>query len=451
MPFPVRLTELRATRELSQDDLRLLYTAHIPIILLNPLTTPLMTLSSYSSSNPKAAILPYALPSHALLLITSPSPISTSSSIPPTGFQLGVSPNRVFFVDPDRALSSIRTLRTNPSDVLHVQRYSDDALASGLSTLKRELQSVPTSVQKGDTLVSAAIGVLHSGLDGAETELREAATLARTLRSETSHERADARCTVFGSAPLLDDRSPAHPPSSTPMKAETTVTIGQSRNSTNNKVLTAMAHADDIVLPVLEHMTWWRVLWAPDEVGWRIRQAVRDARAGSIVNGLLPALATLPNTQSSQSSRALSRTATLPSTLRSPVLLNTLNQLTHAPSFALEPPALLRPLEHRLIDRLDAGPTTSLARAAQVLILRVGGCVGVVAASGALMFMHQVGEVLGAGMLLGAAGGFRWAIGRWDKMRKMWRADWVRVKEAAERDVEVSIHSVSFLSWDGHC
>jgi hypothetical protein len=60
--------------------------------------------------------------------------------------------------------------------------------------------------------------------------------------------------------------------------------------------------------------------------------------------------------------------------------------------------------------------------------------------------MQQVGEVLGAGMLLGAAAGFRWAIGRWDKMRKMWRADWIRVKEAAERDVEVI--TVSFRSWD---
>ena len=31
-------------------------------------------------------------------------------------------------------------------------------------------------------------------------------------------------------------------------------------------------------------------------------------------------------------------------------------------------------------------------------------------------------------------------------MRKMWRADWIRVKEAAERDVEVT--TVSFLCWD---
>jgi hypothetical protein len=442
MSLPVRLIELRPTRELSQDDLRLLYTAHIPIILLNPLTTPLMTLSSYSSSNPKVAILPHPLPPHALLLITSPSPISTSSSIPPTGFELGVSPNRVFFVDPNRALSSSHALRTNSQDVLHVQRYSDDAIASGLSMLKRELQSVPTSVQKGDALVSAAVGVLRNSLDGVEAELREAAALVRTLRNETSHESADARRAVFGSTPervSLDGRTPTHTPgSNTPTKAETTATTGQS-----NKVRAAMARADGVVLPVLENMTWWRVLWAPDEVGWRMRQAVRDAWVGSIASGLLPALATLPSTQSTQSSRALSRTAALPQTLRSPVLINSLNQLTHAPAFILEPRVLLRPLEHRLLERLDTGPTTALALAAQVLILRIGGSVGVGAVSGVLMFMQQVGEVIGAGMLLGAAAGFRWAIGRWDKTRKMWRADWIRVKEAAERDVEVI--TVSFL------
>ena len=294
--------------------------------------------------------------------------------------------------------------------------------------LKRELQSVPTSVQKGDALVSAAVGVLRSSLDGAEAELREATALVRTLRNETSHESADAHRAVFGSAPQrvsVGDR--------TPTKPETTATTGQS----NNKVRAAMARAGGVVLPVLENMTWWRVLWAPDEVGWRMRQAVRDAWVGSIASGLLPALATLPSTQSSQSSRALSRTAALPQTLRSPVLLNSLNQLTHAPSFTLEPRALLRPFEHRLLERLDTGPTSALAHAAQVLILRIGGSVGVGAVSGALMFMQQVGEVIGAGMLLGAAAGFRLAIGRWDKMRKMWRADWIRVKEAAERDFEV--------------
>ena len=125
-------------------------------------------------------------------------------------------------------------------------------------------------------------------------------------------------------------------------------------------------------------MTWWRVLCAPDKVGWRMRQAVRNAWVGSIASGLLPTLATLPSTQSSQSSRALSRTSALSQTQRSPVLLNALNQLTYVPSFTLEPHACLRPLEHRLLEHLDAGPTTALARTSQVLIFRVAGsvCVG---------------------------------------------------------------------------
>ena len=312
--------------------------------------------------------------------------------------------------------------------------------------LRRELQSVYTSVQKGDALVSAAVGVLRSSLDGAEAELREADVLVRTLRNETSHESADVRRAVFGSTLkrlLFDDQTQS---GGTPITAETTAMTGQNGSSTSNnnsnRVRIAMAHADDTVLPVLESMTWWRVLWAPDEVGWRMRQAARDAWVGSIASGLLPALAMLPSMQSSLASRTISRATALPPTLRSPVLLNALHQLTHAPSFALEPRALLRPLEDRLA-RLDAGPTTALARAAQVLILRVAGSVGVGAASGVLVFMHQVGEVLGAGMLLGAAAGFRWAIGRWDKVRKTWRADWSRVKEAAERDVEVTV--VSFF------
>ncbi|KAH9027715.1 hypothetical protein EDB85DRAFT_2276606 [Lactarius pseudohatsudake] len=329
LPSPVRLIEVRQGRDLSQDHLRLLYTAHIPIVLLNPLTTPLAALSPYT----KSTVLPYPLPPHALLLITSPSPISTSSSVPPPIFELGVSPDRVFLVDPARALSSIRALRTNSSDALHVQRYVNDALGSGLSALKRQLQSVPTAVQKGDALVSTAIGVLRNGLRSAETELHEAADLARALRSEAERARENARRAVFG---------PAHEPTGT---------------ASTNTVRAAMAHADGTVQPVLDNLTWWRILWAPDDSGWRIRQAVRDARVGSIAGGLLPALAALPSSQSRLADSARERVSTaLPPALRSLVLLNALEQRAHAPSFALEPRALLAPLERRLA-RLDAGPS----------------------------------------------------------------------------------------------
>ena len=103
--------------------------------------------------------------------------------------------------------------------------------------------------------------------------------------------------------------------------------------------------------------------------------------------------------------------------LCSPVFLNVLHQLTHMPSFRTH--------------ARDAGANFAH-----------WGSICVSAVSGVLMFMQQVSEVLGAAaMLLGAVVGFRWAIGRWDKMRTMWRADWIRpiirAKETAEWDVEV--------------
>jgi len=57
---------------------------------------------------------------------------------------------------------------------------------------------------------------------------------------------------------------------------------------------------------------------------------------------------------------------------------------------------------------------------------------------GAVVLSQGIGEAAGAGLLASAAG-VRWAIGRWDKARKMWRGDWIRVKEAAERDVEAAL------------
>jgi hypothetical protein len=433
LPFPVRLIELRPTRELSEDHLRLLYTAHIPIILLNPLTTPLTMLSPHTSSNEKATVLPYPLPPNTLLLITSPSTISTSSSVPPSVFELGISPDHVLFVDPARALSSIHALRSNPSDARYIQQYSDGALGSGLSALRRQLQTIPTSNQKGDALLSVAIGVLRISLDSAEEELREASSLVRTLRSEAARGEDDARRAVFGPAQELavfHDHSPSQQLPSGMTKA------GKATAGDNgNKVQAAMTRAGETVLPVLDNLTWWRVLWAPDEVGWRMRQAVRDAWVGCITSGLLPALASLPSKQTTLLTSTLSRSAALPQSLRSHVLLNALNQLAHAPSFTVEPRALLVPLERRLA-RLDKGSTTVLAHGAQVLLLRVAGSLGAGVGTGALMLTHGAGEAVGAGLFV-VAMGVRWAIGRWDKVRKGWRADWGRVKEAAERDVQV--------------
>lgn len=209
-----------------------------------------------------------------------PSTISTSSSVPPSVFDLGISPDRVLFVDPARALSSICALRSNPSDARHIQRYSDNGLGSGLSALQRQLQTIPTSTQKGDALLSTAIGVLHISLDSAKEELCEASSLVRTLRSETTHGKEDVRRAVFGPAQepvVLNDHTPSWQlPSGTTKASKTTA------SDNGNKVQAAMARASEAVLPVLDNLTWWRVLWAPDEVGWRMRQAIPTRHSGEV-------------------------------------------------------------------------------------------------------------------------------------------------------------------------
>jgi len=188
-----------------------------------------------------------------------------------------------------------------------------------------------------------------------------------------------------------------------------------------------MACRDDNVLLALGNMTRWRVLWAPDEVSWRMCQATCDAWVRTIASALLPTLAVLPNMQSMQALRALSCTATaLPLALRSPILENALSQLVHPPSFAVVLHVLLHPLEGH-IAWLDAGMSSSLARATQVLLLRIAGHAGVRVAVGAGVLLQGIGKAAGAG-LLPTAGGVRWAIGRWDKAWKMWRGDWVYVK-----------------------
>lgn len=45
---------------------------------------------------------------------------------------------------------------------------------------------------------------------------------------------------------------------------------------------------------------------------------------------------------------------------------------------------------------------------------------------------------IGLGMLTAVAG-IRWGVGRWEKAKKMWWADWNRIGEGLERDLVVCL------------
>lgn len=128
------------------------------------------------------------------------------------------------------------------------------------------------------------------------------------------------------------------------------------------------------------------------------------------------------------------------SQLYSPVLLNTINQITSSPSFPLTPQTLTWPLQTRLAQ--IQYPTTRLHLAAQNSILGVSGCitggVGIIWAgwAGLLVGGVNVETYVGVG-ILSALVGVRWAIARWENEKNSWWGDWKRIGDGLGRDLKV--------------
>ncbi|KAI0066128.1 hypothetical protein BV25DRAFT_1821019 [Artomyces pyxidatus] len=435
---PVHLTELRpsSSDRPSVDHLHALYTADIPIIVVNPLTRPLASLFSCTANSDDAPFCPYPLPPHAILLITSPSPTSPPPSLLAHIASLlpSNSHHKILLVDPARAHSAVRSLQSAPSDPLHVQRYSDDAVGSGLSALTQTLKTLfpPSSssdkrslqAQKAAAVLRASTSLLHAKLGYASRELRNAMGVVQLLREKVEIVRGEAEMRVFGK-----------PSESSAGGTEALEALGGV-----NKVHEAMKMADEVVKPVTARLSWWLACLMPDEVIWRIDLTVRHVWI-TIERVLLPTLAPLPSGQARLAALTHTQLATLPASLYSPVLVNALDQIAHSPTYPLQAVAVLSTIVQRLA-RLDTGSTPKLARAAHGLLLRVVGSVGSgVAAMVAVgtwgwgFDSEGLGTAVGAGLLVAAAG-IRWATGQWHRAREAWSQDWKRVQEGAERDVK---------------
>ncbi|KAI0320794.1 hypothetical protein OF83DRAFT_1169057 [Amylostereum chailletii] len=442
---PIRMTELRSSSAPpSPDRLQTLYTADVPMLLINPLTTPISSLSHR---------VPYPLPPHTLILISSPSPTSTPASLRSQIADILSLPfDNVLFVDPERAKTASQTLRAAPSDALHVQRYHDDALGSGLSVLRRAITAVlappatsPSTsyapARKADALLRASVSMMRAELDRAEHELHVAAQTIYALRGAIAEVRGEAEKGVLGahSERVSVDSG----------KKEMLSIQAEREGDDEDKIAMGFAHADEMVRPTLSNLGWVTVLGSGDEVAWSVKQSLRGAWVGGVERTILPALSPLRRAQTHLSSTTLSRVASLPPSLRSSVLLNTLQQITRSPTFPLSPTRMLSPLSQRM-KRMDEGPTAKLGRAAQGLFLRVCGSLGAGAGVGGIWVgwgsgaalvtggaTAEVGTAVGVGMLV-CLGGVRWAVGKWDRARKAWLADWTRMREGAARDVQTS-------------
>lgn len=150
------------------------------------------------------------------------------------------------------------------------------------------------------------------------------------------------------------------------------------------------------------------------------------------------------------STSALLATTDAPS-LKSPVLSNSLRQLQSSPSFHLTPSQLTPPIHIRKAQIIQY-PTTRLHLAGQKAVVGMSGgiatgvglswagWVGWLPGSGEGLLgilSMDAGTALGVGGL-GALVGVRWAVGRWEKAKKLWWEDWARVGDGLQRDLNVS-------------
>lgn len=137
-----------------------------------------------------------------------------------------------------------------------------------------------------------------------------------------------------------------------------------------------------------------------------------------------------------------SSTTALPALLPSPVLQNTLSQLSSSPSYHLQSSTLTMPIHSRQ-HQLISYPTTRLHLAGQSAVLgMLGGLVGGTGVAAYLLGFGTGAGVTSTGTAVGAMMlctllGIRWAVGKWERAKKRWWEDWVRVGDGLGRDLEV--------------
>lgn len=131
------------------------------------------------------------------------------------------------------------------------------------------------------------------------------------------------------------------------------------------------------------------------------------------------------------------------SNFASPVLSNTLSQIQSSQKYPLTPTVLTRPI-HSRISQLTTYSTSQLHLKAQRIVLGLYGSLfgglgvswaGWVGFTEPLLGLGAETSV-GVGML-GAVFCLRWAVGKWERAKKRWWADWERIGEGLGRDLKV--------------
>ncbi|KAJ7097864.1 hypothetical protein B0H15DRAFT_823044, partial [Mycena belliarum] len=332
-------------------------------------------------------------------------------------------PCKYLFISPSQALSALAVLQESSGSPEAFQRYQTAFLASRMPTLIHALHTILAPIESAFVLrnrtalaqVRSVLAACRAAIEDAKTDMDRLAAGVSDLQGLAEEERAKVHHEVFG---LPDEHAVD--------RALKDVTSG-------------VAHKIGL-------MRWWRTMWSIDEITMHITTSVRRLWCVGLEKELIFHSGRLERMQRAFTERGLALVAhSNTRVLHSPVLLNTLRQLSDAPNFRVAPVALADPVSVRG-DQILNGPTARLHVTGHRALVGTG----VSAFAGALIgwagwicsFLNvtAMGPVLEPGTAMATGTlvtlvGLRWSASHWDKGRRRWLEDFGRVAGGLKQDL----------------
>ncbi len=238
-----------------------LFRADIPIVVFNPLTTPLSSLKHLkfpshtifvASGNPHLNDAPIQQTTQTQLVSQSPLKIASSDD------------RRLLFVDSSRALSAIQIFRSNPTSPLAIQQYRNDFTGSGISRVTQAIRDVVDSGANTSSPIAflrnkTAITQLHDVLDAFLSNVQDAQRSLDDIREGVSYlTRKMEEAKIRAPGDILGS----------------TTEQGQGKRDEKNIVGESLRLASKEMKIVLRTLSWWKAIWHIDEISGIVRAAV---------------------------------------------------------------------------------------------------------------------------------------------------------------------------------
>ncbi|KIL65908.1 hypothetical protein M378DRAFT_10491 [Amanita muscaria Koide BX008] len=468
-PTAIQLTEVKSgdnLKTLSEDDLLLLFKADFPIVVVNPITTSLVDL------------LRIRLPSNTVL-VQAAHPIKPSDRPHPLLASESARVQEIIFMDPSRAVQALKTLHGDPISSSVIQRYQDDFLGSGVSSITHALHRAlgvpsepPLATFRATVLLAHLRGALNASQDminSATANVASISTNVDSLSRQVEEARRHATAEILGLGQAKAAKWGRVWPPIIRFGQDDLPRVIEAPVQETEGIAEAMMQSNRQMRGIMDNLTWWRVLWRVDEVSGLVHAAVERTWCPELEKKLVMHAGSLTSLQQDfnvQTFSMLDKTkAKLPYDYA--LLRNSMQQMSTSPSFALTPSTLVEPL-HKRKSQLYKYPTTHLHLGAQRTF--VGMSAGITS-SAAFSWVGWAGWLSGAGLnvgtdnallqalsstmnfgiepttavglgAFGALASLRWAIGKWERAKKRWWEDWIRIGHGLERDLKATLEDV---------